>query len=173
MGNNRKVFVNLPVMRSTLKKVLHNNLIYSYNMKMNMKQALAKYGLSVKRVTAMFALALVFMTVYAEGGTGIKLACAKTVFSQPGVRFMQKIRCTDPYAAVTVTGLPKGLYWNGKRKIVEGVVKKEGRYSYQVHISADGGSSSETVCLTVSKNLPLPVPFMGWISWNAVQGCSR
>lgn len=139
-------------------------------MRKNTKCALARNGLSVMRVMAMLALSLVFMAVYAEGETGIKLACAKTVFSQPGVRFMQKIRCTDPVATVTVTGLPKGLSWNGKRKIVEGVVKKEGRYFYQVHISADGESSSETVCLTVSKDLPLPVPFMGWISWNAVQG---
>lgn len=38
-----------------------------------------------------------------------KLACATQVFSQPGVRFMQKIRALNPEATVTVTGLPEGL----------------------------------------------------------------
>ena len=99
-----------------------------------------------------------------------KLACAKTVFSQPGVRFMQKIRTTAPDAKVTVTGLPSGLQWNEARHIVEGTVAEEGNYTYQVSVEADGETASEDINLTVSSDLQLPVPFMGWLSWNSVQG---
>lgn len=99
-----------------------------------------------------------------------KLACATIVFSQPGVRFMQKIRTTNPEAVVTVDNLPDGLTWNAKRQLVEGIVETEGTYSYTAHINSDGNESDEVITLTVSANLQQPVPFMGWLSWNVVQG---
>lgn len=108
--------------------------------------------------------------IVSEEETSSKLACAQTVFSQPGVRFMQKVRCGNPSATVTVSGLPEGLTWNADRQIVEGIVNKTGIYNYTASITVDGETTDENINLTVSDSLPLPTPFMGWISWNSVQG---
>ena len=99
-----------------------------------------------------------------------KLACATTVFSQPNVRFMQKVRSTVTGAQLSVSNLPAGLTWNAARNIVEGVVAEEGVYTYQINVTIDGETTSEDVTLTVSSSLQHPVPFMGWLSWNSVQG---
>jgi alpha-galactosidase len=99
-----------------------------------------------------------------------KLACATTVFSQPNVRFMQKVRSTVTGAQLSVSNLPAGLTWNADRNIVEGVVAEEGVYTYQINVAVDGETTSEDVTLTVSSSLQHPVPFMGWLSWNSVQG---
>lgn len=99
-----------------------------------------------------------------------KLACATTVFSQPNVRFMQKVRSTVTGAQLSVSNLPAGLTWNADRNIVEGVVAEEGVYTYQINVTVDGETTSEDVTLTVSSSLQHPVPFMGWLSWNSVQG---
>lgn len=99
-----------------------------------------------------------------------KLACATTVFSQPNVRFMQKVRSTVTGAQLSVSNLPAGLTWNAARNIVEGVVAEEGVYTYQINVTVDGETTSEDVTLTVSSTLQHPVPFMGWLSWNSVQG---
>ena len=99
-----------------------------------------------------------------------KLACATTVFSQPNVRFMQKVRSTVTGAQLSVSNLPAGLTWNAARNIVEGVVAEEGVYTYQFNVTVDGETTSEDVTLTVSSSLQHPVPFMGWLSWNSVQG---
>lgn len=98
-----------------------------------------------------------------------KLACATTVFSQPNVRFMQKVRSTVTGAQLSVSNLPAGLTWNAARNIVEGVVAEEGVYTYQINVTVDGETTSEDVTLTVSSSLQHPVPFMGWLSWNSVQ----
>lgn len=98
-----------------------------------------------------------------------KLACATTVFSQPGVRFMHKIRATNPNAKLSVSNLPEGLSWNAKRNIVEGIAGAEGKYEYNVNVEVDGEINTEKVDFTISKDLQHPVPFMGWLSWNAVQ----
>lgn len=99
-----------------------------------------------------------------------KLACATTVFSQPNVRFMQEVRSTVTGAQLSVSNLPAGLTWNAARNIVEGVVAEEGVYTYQINVTVDGETTSEDVTLTVSSSLQHPVPFMGWLSWNSVQG---
>lgn len=99
-----------------------------------------------------------------------KLACATNVFSQPNVRFMQKVRSTVTGAQLSVSNLPAGLTWNAARNIVEGVVAEEGVYTYQINVTVDGETTSEDVTLTVSSSLQHPVPFMGWLSWNSVQG---
>ena len=99
-----------------------------------------------------------------------KLACATTVFSQPNVRFMQKVHSTVTGAQLSVNNLPAGLTWNAARNIVEGVVAEEGVYTYQINVTVDGETTSEDVTLTVSSSLQHPVPFMGWLSWNSVQG---
>lgn len=99
-----------------------------------------------------------------------KLACATTVFSQPNVRFMQKVRSTVTGAQLSVSNLPAGLTWNAARNIVEGVVAEEGVYTYQINVTVDGETTSEDVTLTVSSSLQHSVPFMGWLSWNSVQG---
>ena len=97
------------------------------------------------------------------------LASPVTVFSQPGVRFMHKLRPAKPDAEITVDNLPAGLKWNAARKIVEGVINTEGVYNYIARITMDGETNEETITLTVSSNLQHPIPFMGWLSWNSVE----
>lgn len=99
-----------------------------------------------------------------------KLACATQVFSQPGVRFMQKIRALNPEATVTVTGLPEGLTWNAKRQLIEGCVTTTGNYEYTAMVTTNGETTEEKITLTVSDKLDQPVPLMGWLSWNVVEG---
>lgn len=107
--------------------------------------------------------------IVSEEEISSKLACATTVFSQPGVRFMHKIKATDPNAKLSVSNLPEGLTWNAKRNIVEGIAGEEGHYTYDINIELDGETTTEPVDFTISKDLQHPVPFMGWLSWNAVQ----
>lgn len=83
---------------------------------------------------------------------------------------MQKVRSTVTGAQLSVSNLPAGLTWNAARNIVEGVVAEEGVYTYQINVTVDGETTSEDVTLTVSSSLQHPVPFMGWLSWNSVQG---
>lgn len=129
----------------------------------------------MKLLSAIGALLLVTLPVAAASHPNTlccdssALACAKTVFSLPGVRFMHKVRAQNPHAKIAVRNLPKGLKWNPKRQIVEGRVDMEGRYTYQVQVKEDGRKRTEDVYFTVSKDLQMPRPFMGWISWNAVQ----
>lgn len=98
-----------------------------------------------------------------------KLACATTVYSLPGVRFMQKIKTASPDATVTVGGLPEGLSWNARRNLIEGIITTEGEYSYTATVTNGNESSSETIKLTVSSGIQQPVPFMGWLSWNVFE----
>ncbi|MBD5415569.1 MAG: hypothetical protein HDR46_04685 [Bacteroides sp.] len=98
------------------------------------------------------------------------LDAATTVFSQPGVRFMHKLRTPDADAVITVSGLPQGLTYNEKRRLVEGVVETEGVYTYNVTVESDGDEIVQPITLTVSSSLQQPVPFMGWLSWNSIEG---
>ena len=100
-----------------------------------------------------------------------KLTCATTLFSQPGVRFMHKLRAANPDAILSVSGLPEGLTYNAQRQLVEGIVTEEGEYSYTVKIQndADDEGEEEPISLTVSSHLQQPVPFMGWLSWNVFE----
>ena len=100
------------------------------------------------------------------------LLCATQMFSQPGVRFMHKLRCGNPDATISVKDLPEGLTYNAKRQLVEGIVETEGDYTYIVSILNDEGDEpvEETISLTVSSQLQQPTPFMGWLSWNALEG---
>lgn len=98
------------------------------------------------------------------------LACATTVFSMPGVRFMQRLKTASSEAQVTaVTGLPEGLTWNQERSLIDGIVETEGKYTYTVTTSNGEESADETITLTVSRDLQQPVPFMGWLSWNVFE----
>lgn len=99
-----------------------------------------------------------------------KLACATVLFSQPNVKYMHKVRTASPDAQVVVENLPEGLVWNAKRKLVEGIVATEGEYHYTAKVTVDGATFEEPIKLTVSSKLQQPVPFMGWLSWNVVQG---
>lgn len=100
------------------------------------------------------------------------LACATQMFSQPGVRFMHKLKTGNPDAILTVSGLPEGLTYNEERQLVEGIVETEGDYTYIVGIQNEEGEEpvEETITLTVSGELQQPTPFMGWLSWNALEG---
>lgn len=108
--------------------------------------------------------------IVGEDELSSQLDCATRVFSQPNVRFIHKVRSNNPDAVVSVTGLPEGLTWNEKRQFVEGKIAEEGEYTYVAHCTLDGETNDTTIHLTVSKSLALPLPFMGWISWNSVEG---
>lgn len=95
------------------------------------------------------------------------LACATTVFSLPGAPFMHKIRTLDPTLAVRAEGLPEGLRWNARRKLVEGRAPKA---AGQYHYTLVAGAHRERVSLTVDARLQQPTPLMGWLSWNVVEG---
>ncbi len=94
------------------------------------------------------------------------LACATHVFSQPGVRFMHKLKTSNADMAITVEDLPEGLTWNAARKLVEGVIDTEGEYTYTAVVGEGTEAVRETLRLTVSSTLQQPVPLMGWLSWN-------
>ena len=96
--------------------------------------------------------------------------CAKSVFTQPDVRFMQKIKSIHADAIIGVKGLPSGLQWNARRNLVEGKVKAPGTYTYTVTSSINGQVNEEQIKLIVSDKLAMPLPFMGWLSWNSVEG---
>jgi alpha-galactosidase len=98
------------------------------------------------------------------------LNCATVMFSQPGVRFMHKIHSNNPDATFSVSNLPEGLSWNEKRNLIEGIVEKEGEYTYNVTVTNGSEVNDTPISLTVSSNLQQPTPFMGWLSWNVVQG---
>lgn len=98
------------------------------------------------------------------------LACATTTFSQPGVRYMHKVRLNRETAQATATDLPPGLSWNAKRKLVEGKVAAEGNYTYNIVVTEGKEKTVQPISLTVSSRLPQPTPFMGWLSWNVIEG---
>lgn len=104
-----------------------------------------------------------------ESSLAAGLDAATTVFSQPNVRFMHRLRALNPDAAITVSDLPEGLTFNEKRNLVEGKIAQEGVYTYTVTVSSDGDEVSSPITLTVSSDLQQPVPFMGWLSWNAIE----
>lgn len=93
-----------------------------------------------------------------------------TMFSLPGVRYMHRLRSTNPDAEITVKDLPAGLTFNPQRTLVDGRIEVEGVYHYTVVVSSGDEQQENEVTLTVSKNLEQPTPFMGWLSWNVVQG---
>lgn len=98
------------------------------------------------------------------------LACATTVFSQPGIRFMHKVRAVSSEASVYVTDLPDGLSWNEERQLVDGIASEtEGEYHYTIVVTNNGETTEHDVTFTISSELQQPVPFMGWISWNSVE----
>ena len=103
------------------------------------------------------------------GSSGPLLEAATDVFSQPGVRFMQKLRTQVDGAKIAVRGLPEGLSFNNRRCLVEGIIADEGTYTYDVVVTVDTVEHIVPVNLTVSSSLAQPTPFMGWLSWNVVQ----
>lgn len=107
---------------------------------------------------------------YIEQIENSALACATEVYSLPGVPFMHKIRPAKSGSVVYPVNLPEGLKWNDRRKLIEGSVDKEGEYSYDIAVVNDGDTTIVPVTLLVSSNLQQPVPVMGWLSWNVVEG---
>ena len=115
-----------------------------------------------------YTLLLLFMPLVASADNGLR--CAKNVFLQPNVRFMHKIKSIHSDAVIGVKGLPNGLQWNARRNLVEGKVKTPGIYTYSITSTIKGQVSEEQIRLTVSDKLAMPLPFMGWLSWNSVEG---
>ncbi len=97
------------------------------------------------------------------------LDCATRMFSQPGVRYMHRLKAIHDNALISVDSLPEGLTWNAGKQCVEGTIDTEGEYTYNVSVQDDGETLHEQVLLTVSRNLIQPVPFMGWLSWNVFE----
>lgn len=108
-----------------------------------------------------------FIITASEMGEG--LDCATQMFSQPGVRYMHRLKATNATATISVDGLPRGLSWNAAKRRVEGIVAEEGAYKYFVTVDDHGDIFRDTVNLTVSSRLIQPVPFMGWLSWNVFE----
>lgn len=111
-----------------------------------------------------FVVAAAFLLLW-SASAGSPLRCSDRTFSLPSVRYMHKIRAVDSCAAISVTALPDGLQWNERRRLVEGSVGMEGDYVYNVVLN---GTDTIPVTLTVSSQLPMPTPMMGWLSWNVV-----
>ncbi|MCH5179347.1 MAG: NPCBM/NEW2 domain-containing protein [Prevotellaceae bacterium] len=105
-----------------------------------------------------------------ESVLATSLFSATTLYSQPGVKFMHKLRTLNDDATISVRDLPEGLTFNAKRNLVEGVIEQEGEYSYMVDITSGDEVNETPVTLTVSSHLQQPTPFMGWLSWNVVEG---
>ena len=97
------------------------------------------------------------------------LYSANNLFSQPGVKFMHKLRSLEKDATIKVENLPEGLTFNQDRNLVEGLFENEGVYNYTVLISSEGQENRTPVTVTVSRDLQQPTPFMGWLSWNVVE----
>ena len=102
--------------------------------------------------------------------SGSLLDGATTLFSLPNVRFMHKLLASVGGATISVEGLPEGLKYNEERELVEGFVSQEGEYNYTVVITTSQGVNRTPVTLTVSSDLQQPTPFMGWLSWNVIEG---
>ncbi len=98
------------------------------------------------------------------------LDCPTVVFSQPGVRFMHKLRSNNTDLFISVKNLPAGLTFNEDRCLVEGIIDVEGEYTYTVVTSLGEDTKEIPISLTVSSNLQQPTPHMCWLSWNVVQG---
>lgn len=105
-----------------------------------------------------------------EKAIATTIDCATTVFSQPGVRFMQKLYSLNEEAVISVDDLPAGLSFNAERNLIEGVIDTEGTYTYNAKVTFGEEQTTTPISLTVSSNLKMPTPFMGWLSWNVVQG---
>lgn len=111
--------------------------------------------------------ALLAIPVLLEAQT---LDCATTLFAQPEIRFIHKLKAFEGDSITGVSSLPKGLSFNKNRSLVEGVFKKEGNYQYLVEVMKKGVKVCDTVRIEVSRSLQQPLPFMGWLSWNVVEG---
>ena len=125
-----------------------------------------KYLLSLALLAACSALPVAAQSA----SDSLGLRCATEVFSLPHRPFMHKIVASSPEAQLSVKGLPKGLRWNAQRRLIEGTAPAAGSYSYSLIVSSGKQQRTIPAQLTVSKSLGLARPFMGWISWNVVEG---
>lgn len=125
-----------------------------------------KHLLSLALLAACSALPVAAETA----SDSLGLRCATEVFSLPHRPFMHKIVASSPEAQLSVKGLPKGLRWNAQRRLIEGTAPAAGSYSYSLIVSSGKQQRTIPAQLTVSKSLGLARPFMGWISWNVVEG---
>lgn len=96
----------------------------------------------------------------------LRPACATTFCSLPGVRLMNKLRVSDDEAEISVRGLPDGLSFNPRRRLVEGVINTPGTYHYTLIATGNTGSMEQDITLIVTEDLISPAPAMTWISWN-------
>ena len=103
-----------------------------------------------------------------------KLYFADHVFSAPGRSFMQRIKTIPADAPIVVTGLPQGLVWNPRLRVVQGRVSTSGTYHYNINLMlserTDSALVPHPVTLTVDNRYSESRPVMGWISWNVVEG---
>ena len=109
--------------------------------------------------------------IVSESSLSSSLDCATTLFAQPNVRFMHKLHSNNEDATFTVSDLPTGLSYNEGRCLIEGTVETADTYTYNVTVSIPGQEDLTVPCtLTVTTDLQQPVPFMGWLSWNSIEG---
>ena len=67
---------------------------------------------------------------------------------------------------VSVEGLPKGMSFNRKTRMIKGKTEGPGDYPIAVNVENQYGSDQKSFILKVGDKLALTPP-MGWNSWNA------
>lgn len=96
----------------------------------------------------------------------IRPTCQTTFYSLPNVRLMNKFRVSDNDATIAVEGLPAGLTFDARRKLVQGVIPTEGTYHYTLTATTSLDTLVQKITLIVTSNMVSPTPAMSWISWN-------
>ena len=91
----------------------------------------------------------------------------KVVGTTPGRDFIFRIPVTGKQPVqVKVSGLPKGLVYDERRRIIVGKVEKGGEYKVNLKASGPGGSDSRQMKIVAGSDKLALTPPMGWNSWN-------
>lgn len=82
---------------------------------------------------------------------------ARTSFAVPSEPFAMWVDGAKPH----LRHLPKGLRWNKDKKLIEGVLSREGTYHFTI-----GG---DTATIIATAHLQQPSPLMGLLTWNVLE----
>ncbi|MEG1644000.1 MAG: NPCBM/NEW2 domain-containing protein [Bacteroidales bacterium] len=114
-------------------------------------------------------VAPIAVTTEEKDANNLKLACATTFYSLPGIKLMNKFKAEDNSAVMSVLGLPAGLTFNPRRNLVEGIINIPGTYEYYVETTTSTQTKKHKITLVVDDKLLSPTPPMGWLSWNVFE----
>ena len=89
---------------------------------------------------------------------------------RPGRPILFKVPVVgDSPLALSVAGLPDGMAFDEKTRIVSGAVPARGEYQVAISATNAKGADEKTVTFVVGDKIALTPP-MGWNSWNAFAG---